>query len=123
MVRVVYIVSLVVLGILTCFLFIHPFTKGNKYDTVQKEQLLKTKDGWIIQFDLINSTEKDIRYSIKIGGNNVQPYEESVIVRSRGVFTYIHHIQKSTFADKKLNISIFREGAKKPFETATYYLE
>ncbi len=121
--KVIYILSLIILGLLLISVFFQPFAASKEYSTVQKEQLLKTDDGWIIQFDLVNREDNDVGYLIRcLAGENAS-YQEPVLVPAGGIYTYSRHIRADKVAAERLKMTILRGGEKLPFEETTYYLK
>ena len=57
--RISYLLSLAVLGVLLVFTVLIPVVVGGKCSEVQREGLLRTEEGWVVQFDIINH---DVRY-------------------------------------------------------------
>ena len=122
-ISIVYSVSLLILGTLSVLVLFRPFATGKEFATVQKEQLLKTKDGWVIQFDLVNQEEECTRYKIRVVVDEGRPYEEIVLVRGGGIFTYVHHIKEGGVTAGIVKITIFTENDTTPIEETTYYLK
>lgn len=123
LIKIIYVCSLAILGALVVFVLFGPFNSGRDYTAIQKEQLLKTDQGWIIQFDLVNPEKKDWLYRIKVAVDGGRTYEEKVLVRSGGIFTYVHHLQSEKVGNGKVKVAIFRGMEKDPFEEANYYLK
>ena len=120
--RIIYIVSLVILGVLVAFTVFRPMATGEEYSEVQRAQLLEREDQWIIEFDIINREEKDMSYTIRVLADGKQ-YTESVLVRDSGMFTYIHHFYPERLTKKEVSFAVYREGESTPIEQATYYLK
>lgn len=118
-----YILSLVVLGTLAVLVLFRPLATGGDYSTVQKEQLMKTKDGWIIQFDLVNQEKKDVRYRLNFIIDGGTPYKEAVQVPAGGIYTYTHHVGAGRVSEGRVQMTVFLDGETKPREKATYYLK
>lgn len=117
-----YIFSLIVLGVLAALVLFRPLVIGQEYSTVQKEQLLKTKDGWIIQFNLVNQEQKDTRYRISFTVDEGTPYEEKILVPVAGIYTYTHHIGAERINQGKVQMIIYRDEETTPLEKTVYYL-
>lgn len=120
--RIIYIVALVILAVLIGFAVLRPLATGGKYSEVQKEQLLRTEDEWIIQFDIINRDGRDQNYTI-----NVQIDGElsggDVLIRDGSKFSYIHHIRRDMLTNGEVSFTIYKEGEAVPFEEVTYQLK
>ena len=121
-IRIIYIVSLVILGVLVAFTVFRPMATGEEYSEVQRAQLLEREDQWIIEFDIINREGKDMSYTIKVVSDG-KSYTESILVRDGGMFTYIHHFYPERLTKKEVSFAVYREGESTPIEQATYYLK
>jgi len=120
--KLIYIASLVILGVLTVFTVFQPMAIGGGYSEVQRAQLLERDDQWIIEFDIINQEEKDTSYTIQVLADG-KPYTESVLIRDEGMFTYIHHFYPDRLTNNEVNFAVYKEGESTPVEQATYYLK
>ena len=120
--RIVYILSLVILGVLIAFTVFRPMIGGGEYSEVQKEQLLQTENEWIIQFNIVNHEGRDRNYTITVVVNGKQ-YSEKVLIHDGRIFTYIHHIYPDRVSDGDVSFAIYKEGEATPFEKVTYHLK
>jgi len=119
--KIVYIASLVILGVLIAFTVFRPMAVGGEYSTVQRAQLLETEDQWIIQFDIINHEGEDKNYTITVLVDGKQ-YNESVLIPDGRMFTYIHHVYPDRITDGDVRFTVYKEGEATPLEEATYHL-
>ena len=119
--RIVYIISLVILGVLLVFTVFRPMTSGGKYSEVSRESTIQMEDEWIIQFDILNREGKDTDYIIdwSTGG---ETYSERVSIKDGQVFTHIRHVYPETVKEGKVHLTIYKEGEAAPFEECTYYI-
>ena len=120
--RIIYIVSLVILGLLVIFTVFRPMATGEEYSEVQRAQLLEREDQRIIEFDIINREGKDMSYTIKVVSDGKQ-YTESILIRDGGMFTYIHHFYPERLTKKEVSFAVYKEGESTPIEQATYFLK
>ena len=120
--KIVYILSLVILGVLIAVTVFRPVAVGGEYSEVQRAQLLEREDQWIIQFDIINHEGKDTNYTITVMIDGKQ-YNESVLIPAGRTFIYIAHISPDTASDDIVRFAIYKEGEATPLEEATYYLK
>ncbi len=120
--RIAYIASLVILGLLIAFAVFRPMVVGGEYSTVQRAQFLESKDQWIIQFDLINHEGRDQNYTITVVVDGKQ-HNQSILIRDGRMFTYIHHFYRDRVTEDNIRFAIYKEGAATPFEEITYYLK
>jgi hypothetical protein len=119
--RLFYIASLVILGVLLVFAVFRPLATGSEYSEVQREQLLQTENGYIIQFAIINHEGDDGQYTINVSFDNYQ-FSQDVLIPDGEMFIYAHHIHKDQITEENVNLAIYKEGEPTPFEQVTYYL-
>ena len=120
--KIFYLLSLAILAVLFVLAVFKPFASGANYTEVGRQSLLKTQDEWILQFDILNHENKDVKYTIRILFSD-KDYHEDFLVKNGGKFTYIHHINENTIGNGQVTYKIFKENADQPFEQATYYLK
>jgi len=121
--KVIYILSLAVLGVLLILTFFQPRATGREYSTVQKEQVIKTKNGWDIQFELVNVQEENNTYEINEMLDTGVSYRGSVTIPGGGAYVFTHHIFSEDVVDGKVNYLIYRNNIPDPVEKLTYYLK
>ena len=121
--KIVYLLSLVVLGALLVAAVFWPAATGNECSAIQKEQLIKTPEGWIVQFDLFNQEKSDTRYDIEFQGDKNQVFRELVLIAAESSYTYVRHIKSDAVEEGKVQIRIYRDREKIPFENATLLLK
>ena len=120
-VRFAYIASLIALAVLVVFTVFRPMTTSEEYTEVQREQMLKTEDQWIVQFDVINHEGTEQNYTIKFLDNATQ-YSEDVSIREDGMFTYIHRISRKMTGNNDATFAIYKNNEAEPFKIVKYYL-
>jgi hypothetical protein len=119
--KIIYIASLIILGVLIASTVFRPMTAGGTYSEIQREQLLQAEDEWIIQLDIANHEGKDQNYTINFTVDGIQ-YSESVLIKDRRLYTYIHHIHPDSVATSDVSYAIYKEGEDTPFEEGIYHL-
>lgn len=120
-VKLLYIISILFLVALFATCFNGPMAGGKSYSMVQREQLVKTRNGWIIQFDLVNQQKQDAHYTIRTVVDQNQPYQEQVLVGSGGIFTFTQQIPAQMVKTGEAKITISSAQSTVPFEE-TYHL-
>ena len=120
--RIFYILSLVLLAVLIGFTVFKPMAVGGEYSEVQREQLLETEDGWIIEFDITNHEGKETNYTINVSVDG-EPSTLTVSVRDEAAFTYIKHIKANMLTEGKVDFTVYKEAETVPLEESTYYLK
>ncbi|MFC2013230.1 hypothetical protein ACFLUE_02970 [Chloroflexota bacterium] len=118
--KVFYIASLIILGVLVVFTVFQPMTDGERHSEVQRAQLLEQEDEWIVEFDIINNEGRDAGYAIQALSNDKQ-YNESVLIKDNGMFTYVHHFYPGSVAGGEVSFAVYREGETAPIEQTTYF--
>ncbi len=119
---ILYIVSQVILGVLVAFTIFSPMSEGGEYSEVLREQLLRTEDEWIIQFNIINREGSDQNYTITAEIDGKQS-SKKVTIQDGRVFTYIYHIYPDRITEGSVTFTIGKEGMETPFEQITYHLK
>jgi len=120
--RIIYIASLVILGVLIAFTIFRPMVAGEKYSEVQKEQLLEREGEWIIQFVIINHEGRDQKYTINVLVSE-KSYTDTMLIPDGAKSSYTFHIRHNTITDGDVSFAIYKEGEATPFEQITYYLK
>lgn len=120
--RILYIISLLILGVLVGFTIFRPMATGEKYSEVQREHLLQTEGGWIIQFDIINREGKDESYTTNMSVDGKQS-TITVSIRDGGQYTYVRQIRSEMLSEGVVSYTIYKQGEEAPLEQATYYLK
>lgn len=120
--KIIYIASLVILGVLIAFTVFRPMATGSAYSEVQRVQLLEAENQWIIQFNLINHEGRDQNYTITVVVDGKQ-YNESVLIHDGRIFTYIHHFYRDRLTNNEVKFTVYKEGEATPLEEVTYYLQ
>jgi len=119
--RIIYIASLVFLGVLIVFTVFRPLAQGEQYSEVQRAQLLEREDEWIVEFDIINREGKTTGYTIRVLADG-ELYTEDVLIRDGGLFTYIHHFDPEKLNNGEVSFAVYKEGGATPIEELTYFL-
>lgn len=122
MLRVIYVILLAVLLVLTALTVFHPVTVDAEYSEVQREQLLKAEDEWIIQFDIINHEGREANYTLTavVGDDR---YTEGFAISDGGKYSYIRHIPCGMTYERSINFSLYKDGEPNPIKQVTYHLE
>ena len=120
--RIFYILSLVILGVLLAFTVFRPMATGEEYSQVLRQQLLERDDQWVIELHILNHEGQDTKYTINVVADEVL-CTDTIPIRSGRVFKYIVHIYKDKLGKGKVSLTICKEGEDTPFEQTTYYLK
>ena len=119
--RVVYVVSLLALGVLLVLTVFKPMAAGDAYTQVQAVQLLEREDEWVVELNIANQEGQDMEYSIEaVGGGG--SHSQDVTVGAGRVFKFIYHIRKDQVHEEEVSFAIYRKGEDTPLERVTYYL-
>ena len=120
--RIIYILSLVILGVLIAFTVFRPMALGGEYSEVQRAQLLEREDQWIIELHIFSHEAKDTNYTINVLVDE-ELCTESIRLRPGELFKYIHHIYRDKLNEREVSVTVYKGGQDSPFEEATYYLK
>ena len=119
--RLIFVLSLVVLaGVFIFTLCLIPF--GESYPEPRRAQIIDAGDEWILQYDIINNQERDLKYTIHITVDGVV-YTDSTVVKPGKTYTYIHHIYPRQLAEGKVTLALYEDGRAEPIEQVTYYID
>ncbi len=118
--RLIFILSLVILaGAFVFTLYLIP--SGESYPEPRVAQIIDAGNEWILQYDIINDHERDIKYTIRVTVDGAV-YTDSTVVRPGKTYTYIHHIYPQQLAEGKVTFALYEDGNADPVEQATYYI-
>lgn len=86
--RIMYIASLCILGIiLASIVYLIP-GKTTKYKEITRAEMIKLDKGWVIQMDLNNPDEQDRDYNISVKAGSEQPENEDAVIKPDSKFRY-----------------------------------
>jgi len=120
--RIIFIASLLILGVLLAFTLFRPITVGQKFETLIRESIIQEEDEWIIQINIINKEDKITDYTIEWSTGEETYYSERVSIKNGRTFTNIHHVYPETVREGEINLAIYKAGEPTPFEQSTYYI-
>ncbi len=120
LVRIVFIISLIILSgaFISTFFFI-PQQQG--YTESERAKIIAGKNELILQYDIVNEQEKDIKYTIFINVDNVT-YTDSVVVKPLKTYNYIHHINRQQLEEGRVTSALYEEDRSDPIEQISYYI-
>ena len=96
--KIIYIASLILLGLMVSLTVFKPLVKGAHYNDVQQESLIKNDQEWVLQFSLINNDTGAETYQVNVDKDG-QLYQDEVTVAGQGEYTYIQHFQQQPGKD------------------------
>ena len=120
--RIAFIISLVILGVLVVLAVFRPRVSAEEYSVVSRESIIRGEDQWIIQLDIVNQEKKDMIYTL-LWSSEGEDYTEEVLVKEGRIYSHIRHVYPEKVPEGKIYLTIYREGAATPFEQSTYYLK
>jgi len=119
--RLIFILSLIILvGIFIAVAYLVP--SGNSPVESRKLQIIKGDKEWILQCNITNETERDVQYIIHVIVDDAM-YKDSVVVKPRKTYTYIHHIYPQQLDEGKVTFALYEGEKAEPVEQATYYID
>ena len=119
--RLIFVLSLVILaGVFVAIMYFIP--SGQKYMESKRAQIIEGDNDWILQYDIINDEERDVKYTIYITVDDVA-YSDSTVIKPGKTYTYIRHIYPQQIEEGKVTFALYEEGKTKPIEQVTYYID
>ena len=121
--RVVYLASLVVLGVLITVTVFQPMATGGEYSMVQRAHFLEREDRWVIELHIFNHEAEDTTYNINVVIDE-ELSTQSIRLSQGELFKYCHHISRDEINQgKEVSVTVYKEGEATPIDESTYYLE
>ena len=119
--RLIFILSLFILaGMFILTLYLIP--TGKDYPESHSAQVIRADNEWILQYDIINNQDRDIKYIIQVTIDDAV-YTDSTAVRAGKAYTYIHHIHPEQLSEGRVILTLYEEGKVEPVEQTTYYID
>ncbi len=120
--RIIYIASLVILGVLVAFTLFRLMPSEEEFSTVTRKSIIKLEDQWIIQVDIINRDGEDSDYSINWSTGGEIYSSRRVSIKNGRTFTNIHHVYPEAVKEGKVHLTIYKEDEAVPFQESTFYI-
>ena len=121
--RIVYLASLIILGVLITFTVFRPMATGSEYSQVQRSHFLQREDRWVIELHIFNRETEDTNYIINVLVDEVL-CTQSIHLMPEELFKYNHHISRDNLGqEKEVLVAVYKEGEATPIDESTYYLE
>ncbi len=121
--KIIYIVSLVILGVLIVLTVFRPMATGGEYSVVQRAHFLEREDRWIIELHIFNHEAQDTDYTINVVVDE-ELCTESIRLRPGALGKLSYHISRDKVdREREVSVAVYKDGEATPFEQATYYLK
>ena len=121
--RVVYLASLVILGVLVTFTVFQPMATGGEYSMVQRAHFLEREDRWVIEFHIFNHEAEDTNYTITVLLND-ELSTDIFWLKQGGLGKCSYHISRDSINQgKEVSVTVYKEGETTPIDEATYFLK
>ncbi|MDP3879584.1 MAG: hypothetical protein Q8Q07_04660 [Dehalococcoidales bacterium] len=120
--RIVFVISLLILGSLVMLAVLRPLASAEEYSVVSRESIIRGEDQWIIQLDIVNQEKRDMSYVLRWSSGGAD-YTEKILVREGRIYSHIRHVYPAMVQEGKVDLTIYREGEAIPFEQSIYYLK
>ncbi len=120
--RVIYMLSVLLLGTLTVLAVFRPVASDARYSEVQQAELMRLDKEWILQFNIINHEGRDINYTVKTSVAGI-PGVQTITVGDGRFVSYRQHIRPEDLSGGQLSFAVYKESENAPFEQATYHLK
>lgn len=121
--KIVYVFSLAALGVLLLLTVFMPLATGKEYSTVQKEQVTKTQEGWLVKFELVNAEKGLQSFTIQEILGDRETYRGAVTIPGGGAYTFINRVYAKDATGGKVTYNIYKKSETEPFERLTYHLK
>lgn len=119
--RLILVLSLIILaGVFIATIYFIP--SGQNHTESKRAQIIEGEDQWILQYDIINNEDRDIKYTISITVDNAV-YKDSVVLKPGKIYTYIRHIYPQELEEGKVTFALYEEGKTEPIEQVTYHID
>ena len=86
--RITYLVSLGILGVILAAILYSIPGESTKYKEVSRSELIKLEKGWVIQLDLNNSGESDEKVNISVKAGDTDSDMQSALIVPNSNFRY-----------------------------------
>jgi hypothetical protein len=120
-IKILYILSLIILGVLIVFTVFRPMAMEGGYSEVQRTHLLERENQWIIELHILSHEEKATSYNINVFVDG-ELHTDSIRLKPGELFKYIHHVYRDKPEGKDVSVAIYRQAEAVPFEEMTYHL-
>ena len=121
--KIFFILSLVLLGVLLGFTVVKPMTTLDKFSAIASESIIKKEHEWIIVISIINKEDEPVIYSIAWSSGGEVYNSKHVLIKSGRTFTDMHYVYPETAKDGKINLTIHKGDDPTPVEQSTYYVK
>ncbi|MFC1937403.1 hypothetical protein ACFLWY_02440 [Chloroflexota bacterium] len=119
--KLLFILSLGILGVLIAFTVVRPLATGRQYSEVARAHLLHRENESIVEFSILNNEDREIDYTICALVDGREDIANIRVPCGR-IFPYVYHISPAGITDPVVSFTIYKEGESTPFEQVTYYL-
>ena len=121
--KVVYLASLVILGVLITSTVFRPMITGGEYSMVQRAHFLEREDRWVIEFHIFNHEVEDTNYTITVLLDD-ELSTDSFWLRQGRLGKCSYHISRNEFNQgKEVTVTVCKEGEATPIDESTYFLQ
>lgn len=118
--RLIFIASVIILaGLFIAVVCLVPSSQTSQES--RRTQLIKGDNEWILQCDIANDSEEDVKYTFNLRLDDTL-YTDSAAVKPGKTYTYIHHIYPHQLMAGKVTFMVYQEGIAEPLEQADYYI-
>ena len=118
--RLVFIISLIVLTVML-ILVVYLVPSRQNFNESKRVQIIKGEGGWILQYDITNDKEEDVKYTIIVTVDNAAR-KDSAVVQAGKTYTYIYHISPQQLDKGKVTFALYEGDKTEPVEETTYYI-
>lgn len=121
--RFIYIASIAILiGLLGLIIYLVP--QRARLLEIEREQLSRLEDRWVLDFDIVNRDTVDHDYVIIVRGTKQDELRAplEVLVRAGQRFTSTTHIFPENLSGSELTLEVYKKGQAEPIQVSRYVL-
>ena len=118
--KLIFALSLIILaGLFISVVYLVP--SSQKPAESKRVQIIKGENGWILQYDITNAQDRDIKYTIIVTVDNAARKDITVVQEGK-TYTYTYHISPEQLTKGQVTVALYEEDKTEPVEQTTYYI-
>ncbi|MFH0768192.1 MAG: hypothetical protein V1932_01335 [Chloroflexota bacterium] len=118
--KLIFILSLIILaGMFISVMYLVP--SNQQPPESKRVQIIKGENGWILQYDITNDKEIDVKYTIIVTVDNAAR-KDSAVVQAGKTYTYIYHVSPQQLDKGEVTLTLYEGDKTEPVEETTYYI-
>jgi len=94
---------------------------NQKQPESRRVQIIKGQNGWILQCDILNDKDREVKYTIIVTVDEAAR-QDSAVVQAGKTYTYTYHIPLQQLDKGVVTFSLYEGDKTEPVEQGTYYI-